>query len=137
MKSNIWITNYTRWPWLIFLWMNIPDLWMIHCVHGVHLARVKSHNVKYCSMLQLFVPIKWWILSVSFNSKMYLFAFLWSLYAVEFESRSNYICAEILVRIYGLQCENYCVIFKSLIRKFSSLHIAELKKDYRGEVNKN
>lgn len=64
-----------------FLWMDIPDLGMIHRVHSVHLARVESHHVKYCSILQLFVTIKWWILSVSFNGKMYLFAFLWSLYA--------------------------------------------------------
>lgn len=75
LQSKIWITNYTRWPWLIFLWMDIPDLGMIHRVHSVHLARVESHHVKYCSILQLFVPIKWWILSVSFNGKMYLFAF--------------------------------------------------------------
>lgn len=46
---------------------------------------------------------------------------------VQAESLSNYKCVEILVQFYGFQSD-YSVIFKYLIKKYSSLYIAELKK---------
>lgn len=46
---------------------------------------------------------------------------------VRAESLSNYKCVEILVQFYGIQSD-YSVIFKYLIKKYSSLFIAELKK---------
>lgn len=77
---------------------------------------------------------------MSFNGKMYLFAFFYDLcMLVQAESLSNYKCVEILVQFYGFQSD-YSVIFKYLIKKIFFLvycrTIKRLKRRGEQEVGK-